>query len=224
MTYFARSLAAVRTLAAEIARDLRDIARSGPRTLDEAAAVAAVLLSIACAHALGEQNVGWAAFSAYMVMRSDISLSLQRGLLRPDAAEERQHRCRVHDRAFRLGELRTRERACAHRAGEIDRDNRLEGGNVVLRAAAHDAGAVDEHVEPGHVADHARHRRVVADIRSDGAMTRGRALLLVSSGDSHRSAERRERVGNPGADPRRPADDERRLAGEEIFAKCGIGH
>ena len=84
-------------------------------------------------------------------------------------------------------------------------------------------GALDAS-EPGHVADHARHRRVVADIRSDGAMTRGRALLLVSSGDSHRSAERRERVGNPGADPRRPADDERRLAGEEIFAKCGIGH
>jgi uncharacterized membrane protein YccC len=82
MTYVARSLAAVRALAADIAHDLRDIARSGPRTLDEAAAVAAVLLSIACAHALGEQNIGWAAFSAYMVMRSDISLSLQRGLLR----------------------------------------------------------------------------------------------------------------------------------------------
>lgn len=82
MTYFARSLAGVRALAAEIAQDLRGMARSGPRTLDETAAVAAVLLSIACAHVLGEQNIGWAAFSAYMVMRPNVSLSLQRGLLR----------------------------------------------------------------------------------------------------------------------------------------------
>ncbi|MGN6579919.1 MAG: FUSC family protein [Bordetella sp.] len=82
MNYVTRSFAAIRSLASDIARDLRDIARSAPRTLDETAAVAAVLLSIACAHALGEQNIGWAAFSAYMVMRPNISLSLQRGLLR----------------------------------------------------------------------------------------------------------------------------------------------
>jgi len=52
------------------------------RLLDEAETLLSVLLAIAMAHYLGVANVGWAAFSGYMVMRSSLHDSVYRGGLR----------------------------------------------------------------------------------------------------------------------------------------------
>ena len=56
--------------------------RAGLRLIDELECVAAVLLAVAVAHQVEARNVSWAAFSAYMVMRSRVSESFSRGLLR----------------------------------------------------------------------------------------------------------------------------------------------
>ena len=53
-----------------------------PRFLDEFETLASVLLAIAFAHLLDAKNVGWAAFSGYMVMRSQWQETLIRGGLR----------------------------------------------------------------------------------------------------------------------------------------------
>jgi uncharacterized membrane protein YccC len=52
------------------------------RVADDIACLAAVLLAIGAARLLGAGNVGWAAFSAYMVMRASWRASLQRAGLR----------------------------------------------------------------------------------------------------------------------------------------------
>ncbi|MEP9379269.1 FUSC family protein [Aquabacter sp. CN5-332] len=54
----------------------------GPRMVDELECVASVLLAIAFGHLADVQNISWAAFSGYMVMRGHISESLWRGVLR----------------------------------------------------------------------------------------------------------------------------------------------
>lgn len=75
-------LAELRGVMAATLRDLKLVASFGPRTVDALEAVVAVLLAIACAHALSEKHVGWAAYSAYMVMRPHVAVSARRGLLR----------------------------------------------------------------------------------------------------------------------------------------------
>ena len=54
----------------------------GARLVDELECVLSVLLAIVIAHIVGAQNISWAAFSGYMVMRGHIADSLQRGTLR----------------------------------------------------------------------------------------------------------------------------------------------
>jgi uncharacterized membrane protein YccC len=54
----------------------------GPRMIDEFECVASVLLAIVLGHLADVQNISWAAFSGYMVMRGHISESLLRGILR----------------------------------------------------------------------------------------------------------------------------------------------
>jgi uncharacterized membrane protein YccC len=61
---------------------LKSFAEPGPRLVDELECVLSVLLAIVFAHAVGAQNVSWAAFSGYMVMRGHVSQSLLRGVLR----------------------------------------------------------------------------------------------------------------------------------------------
>lgn len=75
-------LAELRGQLAATVRDLKQLARFGPRTVDALETAVAVLLAIACAHALGERHVGWAAYSACMVMRPHVAVSARRGLLR----------------------------------------------------------------------------------------------------------------------------------------------
>jgi uncharacterized membrane protein YccC len=82
MNYLQRSLRGFINLWPAILNELRSLARPGPRMIDEFECVLSVLLAIIFAHALGAQNVGWAAFSGYMVMRSHVSQSLKRGSLR----------------------------------------------------------------------------------------------------------------------------------------------
>ncbi|WP_266182126.1 FUSC family protein [Dyella humicola] len=50
--------------------------------IDAAEAVASVLLATVVAQWVGEAHVGWAAFSAFMVIRSNFAVSLQRATLR----------------------------------------------------------------------------------------------------------------------------------------------
>ena len=50
--------------------------------MDELECVLSVLLAIVIAHLIGAQNISWAAFSGYMVMRGHIAETLLRGTLR----------------------------------------------------------------------------------------------------------------------------------------------
>jgi uncharacterized membrane protein YccC len=54
----------------------------GPRMVDEIECVASVLLAIVFGHIADVENISWAAFSGYMVMRGRVSESMLRGLLR----------------------------------------------------------------------------------------------------------------------------------------------
>jgi len=56
--------------------------RLSQRLLDEAETLLSVLLAIGMAHYLAVDNVGWAAFSGYMVMRSSLHDCVYRGGLR----------------------------------------------------------------------------------------------------------------------------------------------
>ncbi len=62
--------------------ELRTLPRPGPRMIDEIECACSVLLAIVISHRIGAENVGWAAFSGYMVMRSHVSESFTRGVLR----------------------------------------------------------------------------------------------------------------------------------------------
>ncbi len=61
---------------------MRSLPIPGPRMIDEAECICSVLLAIVLSHAIGAENVGWAAFSGYMVMRSHVAESFTRGILR----------------------------------------------------------------------------------------------------------------------------------------------
>jgi uncharacterized membrane protein YccC len=61
---------------------LREAMRFDGRRLDELECAASVLLAIIFAHLLHAENVSWAAFSGYMVMRGHAAESLLRGVLR----------------------------------------------------------------------------------------------------------------------------------------------
>jgi uncharacterized membrane protein YccC len=64
------------------ANEMRKLSVPGPRMIDEFECVASVLLAIVFSHAIRAENVGWAAFSGYMVMRSHVKESFTRGVLR----------------------------------------------------------------------------------------------------------------------------------------------
>jgi uncharacterized membrane protein YccC len=82
MSWTRKTIDDLRVLSAGIARDFASWPERGPRIIDECECVASVLLAIAAAHLLDVRNVGWAAFSGYMVIRSNFSESLKRGSLR----------------------------------------------------------------------------------------------------------------------------------------------
>lgn len=63
-------------------RWLRPSLPRGARLVDELECLLSVLLAIVFAHLVGAQNISWAAFSGYMVMRGHVADSLVRGVLR----------------------------------------------------------------------------------------------------------------------------------------------
>ncbi len=101
---------------------------------------------------LALERLGWRVVVIWECELRDADLA-RRVCRHEPAAEERRHRCGVHDRPARCGQLRPRKRARAHRAGEIDREHGVERGNVVLRTAANDARAIDEEVQTFEIAD-----------------------------------------------------------------------
>ncbi len=62
--------------------ELCTLPKPGPRMIDEIECACSVLLAILISHQIGAENVGWAAFSGYMVMRSHVAKSFTRGVLR----------------------------------------------------------------------------------------------------------------------------------------------
>lgn len=74
--------ATLRTLLAAITRDFCAWPGSRARVIDDVASLAAVMLAVAASRLLAIDNVGWAAFSAYMVIRTSFAESLARGSLR----------------------------------------------------------------------------------------------------------------------------------------------
>ncbi|AYG58537.1 FUSC family protein [Rhizobium jaguaris] len=62
--------------------EVKGLFTPGPRIVDEFECIASVLLAIVFGHLADVQNISWAAFSGYMVMRGHISESLLRGVLR----------------------------------------------------------------------------------------------------------------------------------------------
>jgi len=67
---------------AQVAVQLRALVTPGPRMADEWACVASVMLAIALAHAMDAQMVAWAAFTAFVLLKSEPAETLLRGVLR----------------------------------------------------------------------------------------------------------------------------------------------
>src|SRR3954463_11097709 len=72
----------ITNFAAALWGEMRSLPVPGGRMIDEIECVCSVLLAIVFSHAIGAENVGWAAFSGYMVMRSHVAESFTRGMLR----------------------------------------------------------------------------------------------------------------------------------------------
>jgi uncharacterized membrane protein YccC len=75
-------LDALRPIPGAFVRELRALTLHGPRAREPLKAVLSVLLAVAVATALQLDDLSWAAFSGYMVMRADIAESIPRGLMR----------------------------------------------------------------------------------------------------------------------------------------------
>ena len=69
-------------LLTSLARECLSPERRAQRWLDEAETVVSVLFAMLIAHLVGAHHVGWAAFSGYMVMRTQLADTLNRAALR----------------------------------------------------------------------------------------------------------------------------------------------
>jgi uncharacterized membrane protein YccC len=69
-------------LLARFANEVRVFLTPGTRMVDELECVVSVLFAIGLGHLVGAQNISWAAFSGYMVMRGHVAESLSRGIRR----------------------------------------------------------------------------------------------------------------------------------------------
>jgi Fusaric acid resistance protein family len=77
-----RSYEAIASVREQLAAEAKAFITPGPRMVDEFECVLSVALAIVLGHLIGAQNISWAAFSGYMVMRGHVSESLRRGILR----------------------------------------------------------------------------------------------------------------------------------------------
>jgi uncharacterized membrane protein YccC len=62
--------------------EARALVTPGPSLMDEMACIASVMLAIAIAHWIGGRMVGWAAFTAFVLMRGTARETMLRGVLR----------------------------------------------------------------------------------------------------------------------------------------------
>jgi uncharacterized membrane protein YccC len=70
------------SIVARLRHELRALVTPGPRMADEWACVAAVMLAIAFGHWLEVKMVAWAAFSAFVLLKDEVTETLLRGVLR----------------------------------------------------------------------------------------------------------------------------------------------
>src|ERR1700691_5842907 len=75
-------LDALRPIPGAFVRELQALTCHGPRAREPLKAVLSVLLAVIVATILRLDDLSWAAFSGYMVMRADIAESFPRGLMR----------------------------------------------------------------------------------------------------------------------------------------------
>src|SRR5215813_3138105 len=75
-------LAALRPIPSALSRELQSLTLHGPRARESLKAVLSVLLAVTAASLLRLDDLSWAAFSGYMVMRADVTETIPRGLMR----------------------------------------------------------------------------------------------------------------------------------------------
>lgn len=75
-------LDAFRPIPGAFVRELQALTLHGPRAREPLKAVLSVLLAVTVAAVLRLDDLSWAAFSGYMVMRADLAESIPRGLMR----------------------------------------------------------------------------------------------------------------------------------------------
>lgn len=73
---------ALRPIPGAFVRELRALTLHGPRAREPLKAMLSVLLAVTVATVLRLDDLSWAAFSGYMVMRADIAELIPRGLMR----------------------------------------------------------------------------------------------------------------------------------------------
>jgi uncharacterized membrane protein YccC len=78
----ALAMTTIESLREQLAAEAKAFLNPGPRMVDEIECVLSVALAIVLGHLVGAQNISWAAFSGYMVMRGHVSESFRRGVLR----------------------------------------------------------------------------------------------------------------------------------------------
>jgi len=75
-------VAALRPIPRALSRELRSLKLHGPRAREPLKVVLSVLLAVTAASLLRLDDLSWAAFSGYMVMRADVAVTVPRGLMR----------------------------------------------------------------------------------------------------------------------------------------------
>jgi len=75
-------ISALRPIPRALARELKSLAIRGPRAREAAKRVLSVLFAVATSSVLNLDDLSWAAFSGYMVMRGSIVETFRRGLMR----------------------------------------------------------------------------------------------------------------------------------------------
>lgn len=75
-------ISALRPIPRALVRELKSLQLRGPRAREAAKPVLSVLVAVAAAAILNLDDLSWAAFSGYMVMRGSVAETLPRGLMR----------------------------------------------------------------------------------------------------------------------------------------------
>jgi uncharacterized membrane protein YccC len=75
-------ISALRPIPRALIRELKSLQLHGPRAREAAKPVLSVLVAVAAATILNLDDLSWAAFSGYMVMRGSVAVTFRRGLMR----------------------------------------------------------------------------------------------------------------------------------------------